>query len=84
VGLIDMVARFPTVVQQAAAEDRPLILANYTYDLARQFHAFYHSDPVLQAASENARTSRLHLTQAVWQTLRNALHLLTIPTPEQM
>jgi len=84
VGLIDLVARFPTVVQLAAADYRPLILANYAYDLARQFHAFYHSDPVLQADSENARTSRLHLTRAVRQTLRNALHLLTITTPEQM
>jgi len=84
VGLIDLVARFPTVVQLAAADYRPLILANYAYDLARQFHAFYHSDPVLQAGSENARTSRLHLTRAVRQSLRNALHLLTITTPEQM
>jgi arginyl-tRNA synthetase len=84
VGLVDLVARFPGVVLQAAADYRPLAVANYAYELARQFHAFYHSDPVLQAGSESARTSRLHLTRAVRQTLRNALHLLTISAPEQM
>ena len=84
VGLVDLVARFPVVVLQAAADYRPQAVANYAYDLARQFHAFYHSDPVLQAGSESARTSRLHLTRAVRQTLRNALHLLTISAPEQM
>jgi arginyl-tRNA synthetase len=84
VGLIDMVARFPGVVRQAAEEYKPLLVANYVYELARQFHAFYHSDPVLQAPQEAIRTSRLHLTRAVRQTLHNALRLLAMATPEQM
>ena len=84
VGLIDWTARFPDVVRQAADEYKPLLVANYVYELARSFHAFYHSDPVLQAPHESIRTSRLHLTRAVRQTLENALRLLVIATPEQM
>lgn len=84
VGLIDQMARFPATVAQAADEYRPLVVANYAYDLARQFHAFYHADPVLQAPTESMRTSRLHLTRAVRQTLHNALRLLVIDAPERM
>lgn len=82
--LIDLVSRFPAIVEQASSEYKPLVVANYAYDLARQFHAFYHRDPVLQAESETARVSRLHLTAAVRQTLRNSLRLLTIAAPDQM
>jgi arginyl-tRNA synthetase len=84
VGLIDLMARFPDVVRQAADEYKPLLVANYAFDLARTFHAFYHSDPVLAAPHAAIRTSRLHLTRAVRQTLHNALRLLVIATPEQM
>jgi len=84
VGLIDLMARFPDVVRQAADEYKPLLVANYAFDLSRTFHAFYHSDPVLAAPLAAIRTSRLHLTRAVRQTLHNALRLLVIATPEQM
>jgi arginyl-tRNA synthetase len=83
VELIDLTARFPDVVRQAADEYKPLLIANYAYELARAFHAFYHSDPVL-LAEPATRTDRLHLTRAVRQTLHNALSLLVIPTPDQM
>ncbi len=72
------------MVAQAADLYRPLLVANYAYELARHFHAFYHADSVLQAPTESVRASRWHLTAAVHQTLRNALHLLVIPTPERM
>ena len=84
VGLIDLMARFPDVVRQAADEYKPLLVANYAFDLSRTFHAFYHSDPVLAAPLAAIRISRLHLTRAVRQTLHNALRLLVIATPEQM
>jgi len=84
VGLIDLVARFPRIVEQAADEYKPLVVANYAYELARAFHAFYHSVPVLQAPAPSIRSARLHLTAAVRQTLRNALALLVIATPDQM
>ncbi len=51
ISLIDLISRFPKVVQQAANEYRPLVIATYAYDLANTFHSFYHAVPVLQAES---------------------------------
>lgn len=82
--LIDLLARFPAVVQQAAEEYRPLVMANYAYDLADAFHSFYHSVPVLQSETETVRAARLRLVAAARQTLANALALLGITAPEVM
>ncbi len=82
--LIDLVSRFPAVVEQAANEYRPLVMANYAYDLANAFHSFYHASPVLQAETEVLRISRLWLVAATRQTLANALRLLDIAAPEVM
>jgi len=81
--LIDWISRFPTAVQQAAAEYKPLHMAAYAYELARAFHAFYHAVPVLQA-EEPVRASRLRMVAAARQTLSNALRLLDIAAPDVM
>jgi len=82
--LIEQISRFPTAVQQAANEYRPLVIASYTYDLANAFHSFYHAVPVLQSEDENIRNARLRLVAAAKQTLANALRLLDIKAPEVM
>jgi arginyl-tRNA synthetase len=82
--LIDYLSRFPHLVQQAANEYRPLVIATYAYDLASAFHSFYHSAPVLQADNETMRQGRLHLVAAARQVLANALYLLDIQAPEVM
>ena len=84
VELIDLVSRFPAAVQQAALEYKPLAMANYAYELARTFHAFYHAVPVLQSESEAVRDARLRLTAATRQTLANSLRLLDIQAPAVM
>jgi arginyl-tRNA synthetase len=84
IDLIDKISRFPDVVQLAAAEYRPLLVAAYVYDLASAFHSFYHIAPVLQAETDAIRDGRLRLVAAARQTLANALALLNIQTPEAM
>lgn len=84
VQMIELIARFPTAVEQAANEYRPLVIANYAFDLANAFHSFYHAVPVLQAESENIRNARLRLVAAAKQTLANALWLLGITAPDVM
>jgi len=84
VELIDLISRFPDTVEQAAQEYRPLVIANYAYDLANTFHSFYHSVPVIQAKSADAQAARLRLVAAARQVLANALHLLVIQAPEVM
>jgi arginyl-tRNA synthetase len=82
--LVDKISRFPDVVQQAANEYRPLLMASYVYDLADAFHSFYHAVPVLQAETESLRRARLRLVAATRQTLANALRLLDIAAPDVM
>ncbi|MGE5124454.1 MAG: arginine--tRNA ligase [Acidobacteriaceae bacterium] len=84
VQLIDLISRFPATVQQAAGEYRPLIMANYAYELASTFHSFYHVVPVIQTEEPGMRVARLRLVAAARQTLANALRLLDIQAPEVM
>lgn len=82
--LIELISRFPQAVQQAANEYRPLVMAQYAYDLANAFHSFYHAVPVLQSESEAVKNARLSLVAAARQTIANALRLLDIQSPDVM
>lgn len=82
--LIEQMTRFPALVQQAASEYRPLLIAAYAYELANSFHSFYHAVPVLAASEESVRFARLRLVSAAKQTISNALALLGITAPEVM
>ena len=82
--LIEQITRFPNLVQQAASEYRPMIIAAYVYDLANSFHSFYHAVPVLQTDNESVKIARLRLVAAAKQTIANALALLGITAPEVM
>ncbi len=82
--LIELMARFPGTVQQAADEYRPLLMATYAYDLANAFHSFYHAVPVIQAEVPAIRAARLRLVAAARQTIATSLRLLDIQAPEVM
>jgi arginyl-tRNA synthetase len=82
--LIDLISRFPQTVQLAVQDYRPLVIANYAYDLANAFHSFYHAVPVLQAESDTIKQARLRLVAAARQTLANALWILDIAAPDVM
>ena len=82
--LIEQISHFPDKVQQAADEYRPLVMANYAFDLANAFHSFYHAVPVLQTGTEEIRKARLRLVAAARQTIANSLRLLDIQAPEVM
>jgi arginyl-tRNA synthetase len=84
VELIDLISRFGGVVQQAAQDYKPLHVANFVYELARTFHGFYHSVPVLQAETAAIRDARLRLVAAARQALANGLRLLAIQAPDVM
>jgi arginyl-tRNA synthetase len=82
--LIDLTSRFPATVQLAALEYRPLIMANYVYELASAFHSFYHVNDVIHLEDSSMRAARLRLVAAARQTLANALRLLDIQAPDVM
>ncbi len=79
--LIERISQFPEVVQRAATEYKPLHMSNYAFELARTFHAFYHTVPVLRSEE---REARIRLTAAAKQTLANSLRLLDVEAPDRM
>jgi arginyl-tRNA synthetase len=81
--LLDRISQFPEMVQRSAADYKPLLIANYLYELAQDFTAFYQHCPVLQAKDE-IRDFRLRLTAATRQVLANGLNLLGISAPNVM
>jgi arginyl-tRNA synthetase len=83
VQLIDLISRFSKEVARAAAEYKPMMIANYAFCLAQAFNDFYNTCPVL-SAEEPARSFRLRLTAAARQAISNSLALLGIDSPEVM
>ncbi len=82
--IINQLYRFPAIVQEAADNYDPSVLANYCYDLAKSFHKFWHDHSILSAESEEIIAFRLVLCSAVGNTLKNAMGLLGIEMPERM
>jgi arginyl-tRNA synthetase len=75
--------QFAEVVPQVLNDFRPNILANYLFELANTFHAFYEACPVLKA-EESIRSSRLALSDLTGRVLQTGLELLGIKVPEKM
>ena len=81
--LAKRVTQFAEIVPAVLNDFRPNVLANYLFELANSFHAFYEACPVLKA-DEPTRTSRLALSELTARTLRRGLDLLGIQVPEKM
>ncbi len=81
--LLQEIAAFPEEVQRAADQYRPLLIANYAFELAQRFNDFYHACPVIHS-EEPVRTARLALVDASRITLARALALLGIEAPAEM
>jgi arginyl-tRNA synthetase len=75
---------FPSVVEEAATRYNPSIVANYAYDLARDFNAFYQHCPILREEDTGLRNVRLNLVARTGDVLRDALYLLGIRVVERM
>jgi arginyl-tRNA synthetase len=81
--LATRLCQFAEVVPTVLNDFRPNILANYLYELANSFHAFYEACPVLKS-EEPSRSSRLALCELTGRVLRQGLDLLGIRVPEKM
>ena len=82
--LIAQLYEFPSLILEAAREYDPSVIANYSYNLAKSYHKFYHDFSILKAESEAAIAFRLKLCQAIANTLRFGMDLLGIEMPERM
>lgn len=82
--LIKQLQLFPEVIQQAATNHSPALIANYTYDLVKAFNSFYQNVSILGANTQNEIVFRVQLSQAVANTIKNAFSLLGVAVPERM
>ncbi len=82
--LIQTLADFPSVVAEAGRSYSPAVIANYAYDLVKQYNQFYHDCPVLREEDEARRSLRLCLTDVCARTVKTAMGLLGIRVPERM
>lgn len=82
--LIQKVADFPSVINEAARSFSPALVANYCYDLAKEYNQFYHDYPMLKEQDDATRRLRLTLSFTVARTLRRAAGLLGMEMPERM
>ncbi|MDE5674167.1 MAG: arginine--tRNA ligase [Muribaculaceae bacterium] len=82
--LIQKVADFPSVVKEAGKSYSPALIANYCYDLAKEYNQFYHDYSILKEEDENKRMLRLLLSAVVARTLKTGVSLLGMEMPERM
>jgi arginyl-tRNA synthetase len=83
-GVIKLLNDFPALVQEAAMELSPALIANYCYELAREFNQFYHDYSILGENDKKIRDFRLKLSGLTGRVLESGLRLLGIEAPERM
>ena len=83
-GLIQLVADFAAVVKQAGEDYSPSIIANYTYDLVKEYNQFYHDYSILREENAEVRAFRLMLSANVAKVIKTGMGLLGIEVPDRM
>ena len=82
--IIRMLNDFPAIVKQAGTDYSPSGIANYAYELAKEYNQFYHDFSILKEENEAAKAFRILLTHNVGKVIRTAMGLLGIEVPERM
>mgnify|MGYP001602590347 CR=1 FL=1 len=82
--LLKQLAFFPETIQQAATNYSPAIIANYTYDLVKEFNSFYQNVSILGEENLEKKIFRVQLSKKVADTIKHAFSLLGIQVPERM
>ena len=82
--LVKLIATYPQKVGEAAAAYSPALIANFAYDLAKEFNQYYHETPVLKEPDGVLLSMRLALIGTLASTLRKAMGILGIQLPERM
>lgn len=83
-GLIQAILRFPEIVQEAAQEKAPSVIANYTYDLVKNYNSMYQQLSILNDENAAAVSFRVDLSRKTAVVIRNAMRLLGIGVPDRM
>ena len=82
--LIQLLASYPTIVREAGDQFSPAVIANFTYELVKEYNQFYHDYSILREENLDLRGLRLVLSATVADVIKNSMALLGIDVPERM
>ena len=82
--LIKLLSQYPEIIQLAGEELNPALIANYTYEVAKEFNQFYHDLSILSAETPELIKFRLLISAVTGNTIKSAMYLLGIEAPERM
>ena len=82
--LLKQLELYPEIIQQAASNYSPAVIANYTYDLVKEFNSFYQNVSILGEENQDKKVFRVQLSKKVADTIKSAFSLLGIQVPERM
>ena len=82
--IIRLLNEFPAIIKQAGTDYSPSGIANYTYDLAKEYNQFYHDYSILREENESVKAFRILLTRNVGKVIKTAMNILGIDVPERM
>lgn len=82
--LIKLIQIYPEIIQNAAENLSPALIANFTYELVKSYNSFYQSVPIFGAANENEKVLRIQLSYGVSSVIRSSFKLLGIEVPGRM
>lgn len=82
--LVKLILRYSMVINESAKELSPAIIANYLFELAKEYNQFYHDFSILKETEKEIKLFRLRLSQKVVQVLFHGLNMLGINSPERM
>jgi len=82
--LIQLMAEFPAVVRQAGEEFSPALIANYIYELVKEYNQFYHDFSILKEENQTIKQFRLVLSESIASIIKTGMGLLGIDVPERM
>jgi arginyl-tRNA synthetase len=82
--LLILLEQYPVIINQAAVEHNPSVIAIYVFNLAKTFNTFYTEHSVMNAESEEKKQLRLQLSEMTANTIQSAMKLLGIRVPERM
>jgi arginyl-tRNA synthetase len=84
VSIIKMLNLFPEKIKEGGAAHSPAVVANYAYDLAKEFNQYYHDVSIMREEDEKVRLFRLALIDVIAKVLTKAMGILGIELPERM
>lgn len=82
--LLVVLTKYTEVIEAAAKDYSPALIANYVFELAKLYNKFYHEEPILKAEDEQVRNFRLELSAATAAVIKKAMSLLGVEVPERM